>query len=90
MKITIDMRSLVMGFCAAGLLFMAISFKNGETESKGAYRTTMSEKGIVILNTETGDYIITPLIEFSGRVQWMKGNFANTYRNAIADSKPPK
>lgn len=90
MKITIDMRSLVMGFFAAGLIFMAISFKNGETESNGPYITAMSEKGILIFNTETGNYIMTPNIEFSGRVTWMKGNFNNTYRNAIEDSKLSK
>ena len=87
MKITIDMRSLVMGFFAAGLIFMAISFKNGETDQKGVYQTALGEKGIVILNTETGDYIMRPTIETIGTVKWIKGTFNDTFQNGLDNKK---
>ncbi len=87
MKITLDIRSLIFGFLAAGLLFMVISFKNSQDENSGKFRTTIGEKGIVILDTETGAYIIAPNMRDFGKVQWIKGDFYNTHKTGKDNKK---
>lgn len=87
MRITLDIRSLILGFLAAGLLFMAISFKNGQVGDSGKFRTVMGEKGIAILDTETGAYIIAPDIRDFGKVQWIKGDFYNTHKTGRDNKK---
>jgi hypothetical protein len=87
MKITLDIKSMIFGFMAAGLVLIALSFKNGQTDHPGKYRTTIGEKGIVILDTETGAYIMAPEIRTFGNVQWIKGDFNTTYQTGKDNKK---
>nr|WP_068888828.1 hypothetical protein [Pedobacter panaciterrae] len=88
MRITLDIKSMIFGFMAAGLILIAFSFKNGQNDQPGKYRTTIGEKGgIVILDTETGAYIIAPEIRDFGKVQWIKGDFNATYQTGKDNKK---
>ena len=92
MKITLDSKSLLLGFLAAGLMFMAISFKSAKSENDvndGKFRAIIggSSSAIVILNNETGNFIIAPDMREIGKVQWIKGDFANIYQTAKDNRK---
>lgn len=76
MKYTVDVKSLIIGFFTAGLLFAAFSFKQDTSDSVGRYQTVIGEKGMVILDTKTGAYITNTDATNSG---WRTGNFQNTH-----------
>lgn len=91
MKITLDTKSLLLGFLGAGLMFTAISFKNGQDQTGGRYHTEVNANNlVVILDTETGNYIIGPGMQSSGKVQWIKGEFNETFSTAVDNKKEPK
>ncbi|MCX2452566.1 hypothetical protein OQX61_14915 [Pedobacter sp. PLR] len=89
MKITLDIKSLIIGFMASALIMMGLSFKNGEAENTGKYKTTIGEKGIVVLDTETGVFIISNGIYGTGRMDWTKVNFADAYETGREFKKKP-
>ncbi|MFD2581214.1 hypothetical protein ACFSR6_01840 [Pedobacter vanadiisoli] len=91
MKITLDTKSLLLGFLGAGLMFAAISFKNDQNQVGGKYRTEVNANNmLVILDSETGNYIIAPDMRDIGKVQWIKGEFYKTFSTAIDNKKEPK
>ncbi|MDQ0640514.1 hypothetical protein QF042_004079 [Pedobacter sp. W3I1] len=91
MKITLDTKSLLLGFLGAGLMFTAISFKNGQDQTGGRYRTEVNANNlVVILDTETGNYIIGPSVQPAGKVQWIKGEFNKTFSTAVDNKKEPR
>ncbi|MBA9076896.1 MULTISPECIES: hypothetical protein [Rufibacter] len=77
MKLQLDTKSIMIGFLSAALLISAFSFKNDSSGNGGKYQTSMGERGIIILDTETGAYIINTDATNSG---WRKGNFENTFK----------
>ncbi|MBO9674775.1 MAG: hypothetical protein J7577_15110 [Sphingobacteriaceae bacterium] len=90
MKITLDSKSLLLGFLGAGLMFAAISFKNDQNQAGGKYRTEAANNMLIILDSETGNYIIAPDMRDIGKVQWIKGEFNKTFSTAIDNRKEPK
>ena len=91
MKITLDTKSLLLGFLCAGLMFTAISFKNGQDQTDGRYHTEVNANNmVVILDSETGNYIIGPAVQSAGKVQWIKGEFNKTFSTAVDNKKEPK
>jgi len=91
MKITLDTKSLLLGFLGAGLMFTAISFKNGQDQTGGRYRTEVNAGNmVVIVDSETGNYIIAPDMRDIGKVQWVKGEFNKTFSTAIDNKREPK
>lgn len=80
MKIEIDIKSMLIGFLGAALLVSVVSFRGAEEQKSGKFQTVVSEKAVVILDTETGAYIIAPEIRDFGQVQWVKGDFYKTYQ----------
>ena len=91
MKITLDTKSLLLGFLGTGLMFTAISFKNGQDQNIGRYRTEVGASDlVVILDSQTGNYIIAPTIRDFGKVQWVKGEFDKTFNTAIDNKREPK
>jgi len=77
MKNQLDIKSTVIGFLSAALLIAIFSFKSSNTESGGKFQTDVSENGVIILDTESGAYIIAT--DMTG-YHWTKGNFANTHQ----------
>ncbi len=51
---------------SAALIVTALSFKNQETNRLERYKTAASGNGIMILDTETGDYIISAFFLIKG------------------------
>lgn len=91
MKITLDSKSLLLGFLGAGIMFTAISFKNSHDQTGGRYRTEVNATNmVVILDSETGNYIIAPEMKDFGKVQWIKGEFYKTFNIAIDNAKESK
>lgn len=81
MKYSVDIKSLIIGFFTASLLFVAFSFKQDSSETVGRYQSVMGAKGMIILDTKTGDYIINAeASDYKSR----KGNFGHTHELAEA------
>ena len=79
MKVTLDMKSVLLGLSAATLAFFTISGKSQSEADNGKFRTEIYNNVVVILNTQNGDYIIAPDMRDVGRVQWVKGEFYKTF-----------
>jgi len=90
MKVTLDTKSILIGFLGAALLLTAFSFKQNSDDQEGKYRTTMVDKGVIILDTQNGDYIFTPYLPASGKVEWYKGSFQNTHSVSADNTKISK
>lgn len=76
MKYSVDVKSILIGFLSAALLMGTYSFKDEASEKEGRYQTSVSESGVVILDTKTGAYIMST--NFSN-YNWKKGDFATTH-----------
>lgn len=87
MKITLDIKSLLIGILSAGLVLTFLSSKNYDTPTEGRFRIEMKDKVIVILDTETGKFLIAPQVKESGEIQWEGGYFEHTL---ISILKPKK
>ncbi|WP_316803675.1 hypothetical protein [Pedobacter nototheniae] len=87
MKITLDTKSLLIGILGAGLMFTAISFKNGQDQNGGRFRTEINDHVVVILDSETGNYIIAPAMYDVNKVQWLKGEFYQTFKTGKDNKK---
>ncbi|WP_181307114.1 hypothetical protein [Rufibacter sp. XAAS-G3-1] len=77
MKTQFDLKSIVIGFLSAALLTMAFSFKNGNTGQGARFVTEVGERGVIVLDTETGAYIINTDLSNMG---WRKGDFETTHK----------
>jgi hypothetical protein len=77
MKYNVDIKSSIIGFASAVLVLGALSFKHDDSAKEGRYQTAVGEKGIVILDTQTGAYILNMNLGNNG---WRKGDFANTHK----------
>lgn len=82
MTIKIDFKSLLIGFLGAALVFTMLSFSQSEaeTESPNRYQAVASERGFIILDTQTGEYILDSEVNYIGKMQWIKGDFKEAYR----------
>lgn len=88
MKITLDTKSIFIGILSAGLVLTIISSKNYDMPAEGRYRTEINNNNvIVILDTQTGKYIIAPEVRDAGKIQWLKGEFQNTFNTAKDNKK---
>lgn len=87
MKITLDLKSIIIGFLGSALLVSIISFKNNGDENEGKFKTIMNESGIVILDSQTGAYVIAPHLNVAGKVQWIKGDFYSTHKTGKDNKK---
>ena len=77
MKHNLDIKSVMIGLIGGILLIGALSFKMEDSQKDGRYQTAVGEKGIVILDTQTGAYILNMNLGNNG---WRKGDFANTHK----------
>jgi hypothetical protein len=75
MKIILDTKSLLIGLTAASFVFFAMGSKSQLESDNGKFQTEIRENGIVILNTQNGDYLFAPDLIDIRRNQWIKGEF---------------
>ncbi|MCZ4244118.1 hypothetical protein [Pedobacter punctiformis] len=87
MKITLDTKSLLLGFLGTGLMFAAISFKSAQDQGSGRFHTEVNDHVVVILDSETGNYIIAPSMYDVNKIQWIKGEFYQTFKVAKDNKK---
>jgi len=79
MKYQIDIKSMMIGVLGVALLMATFSFKDEVPEKEGRYQTAVGDKGVVILDTKTGAYIMNIDATNMG---WRKGDFSNTHKLA--------
>ena len=77
MKYQVDIKSILIGFLSAALLIGIFSFKDQSSEKEGRYQTAVGEKGVVILDTKTGAYIVNTYLTDR---DWRKGDFSNPHQ----------
>lgn len=77
----------MIGFLGTALLVSIISFKNNSDENEGKFKTVIGEQSIVILDSQTGAYIIAPAMRDFGKVQWIKGDFYSTHKTGKDNKK---
>jgi len=88
MKIALDTKSILIGILATGLCLTIISSKNYDEPTDGRYKTEVNNNNvIVILDTQTGKYIIAPEVRDAGKIQWLKGEFQSTFSSAKDNKK---
>lgn len=87
MKITLDIKSVIIGLLSAGIIFSTISFKDKNETDGGKFRAVVGEKGVVILDSETGAYIVAPDPSPVGKIRWVKGDFYETHKASIDNKK---
>ncbi|WP_442589058.1 hypothetical protein ACSBL2_23835 [Pedobacter sp. AW31-3R] len=88
MKITLDTKSLSIGFLAAAIGFATISSKSVTDTGGGRFRTEINNNNaVVILDTENGNYIIASDMIDAARGKWIKGEFYNTFKTAKGNKK---
>jgi hypothetical protein len=74
MKTTLDTKSILIGILTTGLCLTIISSKNHVGPTDGRYKTEVNNNNVVvILDTQTGQYIIAPEVRDAGKIQWLKG-----------------
>lgn len=89
MKYQIDIKSILIGFLTAALLVSTIAFRQDTANRPGKYQTATRENGTIILDTQSGSFITASIRDF-GRVQWIKGDFDETYRVSKDNKKESK
>jgi hypothetical protein len=87
MKIILDTKSLLIGLSAASLAFLAMGSRSQLEPNTGKFQTEIRENGIVILNTENGDYLFASDLIDIGRNRWVKGEFYKSFRTAKDSNK---
>jgi hypothetical protein len=87
MKLTLDIKSILTGILIAGIGMAITSGKNLEEPTEGRYRTEVNNNNVVvIIDTHTGRFLIAPQMQAAGKVQWIKGEFQQTF-NVAKDNK---
>jgi hypothetical protein len=76
MKYQVDIKSVLIGFLSAALLIGTLSFKDETAEKVGRYQTSVAESGVVILDTQTGAFLINTNLS---NYQWQKGDFSTIH-----------
>lgn len=75
MKITIDVKSLLIGLAVASVAFFAMGTKSQADPENGKFKTEMRDNVVIILNTQNGDFIVaTDLLDIKLN-RWKKGAF---------------
>lgn len=90
MKLQIDVKSAIAGAVAAAVIVAVFSFRDAGKAPLDAgerYQTKVNGSGVIILDTYTGKFIITPEIRNFGKVQWIKGEFDDTYATGLDNKK---
>ncbi|MBC3540024.1 hypothetical protein ACFSC6_04465 [Rufibacter sediminis] len=77
MKNQLDFKSLAIGFLSAALLIMGFSFKDSSPGQGGRFQTEVGVNGVIVLDTESGAYIINTNM---ANVGWRKGDFETTHK----------
>ncbi|WP_316748771.1 hypothetical protein [Pedobacter gandavensis] len=86
MKITLDIKSLIIGFMASALIIMGLSFKNAPEDKPGKFKISRGTLNkIIILDTESGAYIMSDGMVNKRRMDWTRGDFASSYQYAAPE-----
>ena len=54
MTLNLDPKSMIIGLLSAALLFISLGFNNAQVDSSGKYQVSTSERGFIILDTQSG------------------------------------
>lgn len=86
--ITIDLKSLALGVVGVLCIGLLSNFNHGDQPRGNAaddvrrYQAISGERGLVILDTKTGQYIIDA--SYVGKPRWVRGDFATTHADGTA------
>jgi hypothetical protein len=87
MKIILDTKSLLIGLSAASFAFFAMGSKSQLESDNGKFQTEIRDNGIVILNTQNGDYLFAQDLIDIRRNHWIKGEFYKSFNMVKENNK---
>ncbi|EDM38851.1 hypothetical protein PBAL39_22300 [Pedobacter sp. BAL39] len=64
--------------------------KSSNAGENGRYQTIIRDRMTLILDTQTGKYIIGVDVKDFGKVTWVKGDFESTYNTGLDNKKEIK
>ena len=80
----VDFKSLLIGFLVCGMFITSFAFNAPDTDrDNGRYMVAASEKGFVILDTQSGHYILDQEAGIIGKYRWLKGDFASSFEYGL-------
>ena len=87
-SIGLDFKSVLVGLLFSALLFVFFSFKADVGPATvpaqtGTYQAVSSERGFLILNTQTGEYILDSEVNYIGKMTWIKGEFDKAFESGM-------
>ncbi|WP_373331250.1 hypothetical protein [Salmonirosea aquatica] len=90
-KITIEWDArvlfLVLGILAIGAIAAFTPKDVAQAENgNGRYQAVSSERGFIILDTRTGQYILDSQVGYGKQMTWIKGDFAKSYQKGTDKS----
>lgn len=77
--ISIDLKSFLIGILATALMFLLLGAREADNAENGRYRATASDDYLLILDTQTGEYILET--SYIGKQKWIRGDFQTSYEN---------
>ncbi len=89
MKIQIDFKSAIIGALLFMIAFLTIGFKPSSNNDYPRYQAVSGERGFIILDTYSGNYILDSEVNYVGKMRWIKGDFESSF-NAGKDKTKSK
>ena len=85
-SIELDVRFLYLStlFVVLSVVFGFIPKEKAPPENEvGRFQVVSSERGFVLLDTKTGQYILDSQVGYGKEMKWIKGDFATSFKNGI-------
>ena len=76
---TFDVKSVMIGMLGTLLFFSILGSASTQSNVSGRYQASSSERGFIILDTQTGKYILDSNVNYIGKIGWIKGEFESSF-----------
>lgn len=81
-QVKIDLNSFLIGILAMSIVTLTLSFKTSPSPQQNQvprYQAVAAERGFIIMDTYSGDYILDSEVTYVGKMTWIKGNFQHAF-----------
>lgn len=84
----LDLRSFVLGLAFFAVLSLSFAFNQTQDPQSGRFQGSASDRGFLILDTASGEYIIDTEVNYLGRMKWIKGSFGSSFEAGVDKTSP--
>jgi hypothetical protein len=85
----LDARVLTLGLVLIVIVAIAAFTPKGTLQgdsTNGRFQAVASERGFIILDTRTGQYILDSQVGYGKKMNWIRGDFAKSYKKGMDKS----